>query len=248
MSATAEEPPPGVLVHRPEAAQDIGAVIKGIVADETNRRRWHVLLAVVPWLISFVFGAYALGAGYVMAHRPVPQPRIDLAIYRSDGTLEAPRRFDDLTEDRRLFALRSDLQNFIIAWESYNWRTNQSYYNHVSAMTAGQPLQARYQESWHRPGDPDNRETKYGRETTRDVAMIRSSFVPDAPLTLVARTLVKTVTPTGASCEWWQSNLTFKPDNGTIPQDLKLAYDPTGSIVVSYVSTPADPSAKPFAC
>ncbi len=115
-------------------------------------------------------------------------------------------------------------------------------------MTAGEHLQASYQESWRKRNDPDNREVKYGQDTTRNVAAIITSYVPGSPGALTARFQVKTTTPAGSSCEWWAANLTFKQDNNTIPLDKQLAYDASDVIVSSYFSTPADPAARPWSC
>jgi type IV secretory pathway component VirB8 len=239
---------PDVLVDRPEEAQDIGAIIQTIVDDERTRRRWQTLLTVAPWVISIVFGLFAVGAGVVVARRPIPKPEVDVAIYRSDGTVEAPVERGNLSMDRKRFIIRADLQNFIEAWESYAWRANQAYYNRVSAMTAGETLQTQYQESWRNRNDPNNRDVKYGERVQRDIAAISTSYVPASPGALTSRFLVKTTTPTGASCEWWMGNLTFRQDNNTIPIDRQLAYDPSDVSVVSYFSTPADPAARPFPC
>ena len=173
MSETKEAPATGeapasteatddVLVTRPEPAQDIDAIIRAIARDEQIRRRKQILLSVAPWVMSAIFGMFAIGAGIVVARRPVPVPEMHVAIYRSDGTVEAPVERGNLSANRKAFIIRSDLQNFIVAWESYAWRANQAYYNRVSAMTAGEALQAAYQESWRKPRDPDNREVKYG--------------------------------------------------------------------------------------
>lgn len=240
--------PPEVLVDRPQVAQDIGTIISTIVNDERSRRRWQILQTVAPWVISAVFGLFAVGAGIVVARRPIPMPEVHVAIYRSDGTVEAPVDRNSLSMDRKRFIIRADLQQFINAWESYSWMANQAYYNRVSAMTSGEPLQARYQESWRKNHDPDNREVKYGAQTQRDVAQIITSYVPGSPGALTARLLVKTTTPTGASCEWWAANLTFKQDNNSIPLDKQLAYDASDTIVVSYFSTPADPNSRPIPC
>lgn len=243
MSAPAE-----ALVARPETVQDIGKIIRAIVDDERSRRRWQIMLTVSPWVISVVFGMFAIGAGIVVARRPMPIPEVYVAIYRSDGTVEAPVDRGNLSTDRKKFIIRSDLQSFIVAWESYTWLTNQAYYNRVSAMTAGEHLQAVYQESWRKRSDPENREVKYGQDTTRNVAAISTSFVPGSPFALTARLLIKLTAPTGSTCEWWASSLTFKQDNNTIPIEKQLAYDPSDIVVASYFSTPADPSAKPVAC
>lgn len=247
MSVTMDVPD-DVLVTRPEDAQDIGKIIQTIVDDERSRRRSQIMLSVAPWVISGIFGLFAVGAGIVVARRPVPVPEVQVAIYRSDGTVEAPVARGNLSADRKAFIIRSDLQNFIVAWESYAWRANQSYYNRVSAMTAGEPLQAKYQESWRKRNDPENREVKYGEETTRNVAAISTSYVPGSPFALTARFLVKQTTPTGSACEWWSASLTWRQDNNSIPLDKQLAYDPSDVIVVSYFSTPADPAGKPWGC
>jgi type IV secretory pathway component VirB8 len=242
------EAPDDALVTRPDAAHDIDAIIRTIAADEQSRRRWEILLSAAPWAMSAIFGMFAVGTGIVMAKRPVPVPEMHVAIYRSDGTVEAPVERGNLSADRKAFIIRSDLQNFIVDWESYAWRANQAYYNRVSAMTAGEALQTAYQESWRKPRDPDNRETKYGEHTTRNVAAISTSFVPGSPFALTGRVLVKLTTPTGATCEWWSASLTWRHDNNTIPLDKQLTYDPSDVVVVSYFSTPADPAAKPWAC
>jgi type IV secretory pathway component VirB8 len=245
MSATV---PAEALVDRPEDAQDIAKIIRSIVDGERTRRRWQILLTVAPWLISAVFGLFAVGAGIIVAHRPVPIPRVEVAIYRSDGTVEAPVERGELSMERKAFIVRSDLQQFIVAWESYAWLANQAFYNRVSAMTAGEHLQTAYQESWRKRNDPENREVKYGQDTTRNVVQIITSYVAGSPGALTARFQVKTTTPTGSSCEWWAANLTFKQDNNTIPLDKQLAYDPSDIVVATYFSTPADSAAKPWAC
>jgi type IV secretory pathway component VirB8 len=247
MSDVVEQPE--VLVARPDEAQDINAIIKGIVADETSRRRTQIMLSVAPWAISFVFGMFAIGAGIVVARRPIPTPYRDIAIYRSDGSVEAPVEKGNLSADRKAFIIKSDIQNFIVAWESYAWRANQGFYNRVSAMTAGEPLQTRYQASWRNRNDPDNREVKYGEKTTRDVVQIRTVPVAGSPYAFTSSFLIKLVTPTESTCEWWSvPTLTWKQDNNTIPVDTQLAYDPSDVIVVSYFSTPANPNAKPWPC
>jgi hypothetical protein len=247
MSTTTKEAPAEVLVTRPEPAQEIDKIFRAIAADEQIRRRKQILLSVAPWAISAVFGMFAIGAGVVMAKRPIPVPEVQVAIYRSDGTVEAPVERGNLSADRKAFIIRSDLQNFIVAWESYAWRANNSYYNRVSAMTAGEALQTAYQESWRKHG-PDNRDEKYGESVTRNVAAIQTSYVVGSPFALTGRMLVKLTTPTGSTCEWWSANLTWRPDNNSIPLDKQLAYDPSDTVAVSYFSTPADPAGKPWAC
>jgi type IV secretory pathway component VirB8 len=247
MSATME-PPADVLVTRPEVAQDIDATIRAIVDDERSRRRWQIMLSVAPWVMSGVFGLFAIGAGIIVAKRSVPVPEVQVAIYRSDGTVEAPVERGNLSADRKAFIIRSDLQNFILAWESYAWRANQAYYNRVSAMTSGEHLQAAYQESWSKRNSPENREVKYGENTTRNVAAIATSYVPGSPFALTARFLVKQTTATGAACEWWSASLTWRQDHNIIPLDKQLAYDASDVVVVSYFSTPADPAGKPWGC
>ena len=237
-----------VLVDRPQEAEDIGKIISTIVNDERSRRRWQIMLTVSPWVISAVFGMFAVGAGIVVARRPVPVPRVEIAIERSDGTVEAPVERGNLSADRKKFIVRSDLQNFVVAWESYAWLANQAYYNRVSAMTAGEHIQTAYQESWRKRSDPDNRDVKYGQNVTRNVVAISTSYVPGSPFALTARMLIKLTAQAGSSCEWWAANLTFRQDNNTIPLDKQLAYDPSDVVVASYFSTPADPSARPFPC
>jgi hypothetical protein len=245
MSATV---PTEVLVDRPETAQDIGAIISTIVNDERQRRRMQIFLSVVPWVIAFICALFAVGAGIVVARRPIPESKVYVSIYRSDGTVEAPVERGNLSMDRKQFIIRSDLQQFIVAWESYAWLSNQAFYNRVSAMTAGEHLQTLYQESWRKRNDPENREVKYGQDIQRNVVQIRTSYVPGSPGALTAMFQAKTTTPTGSSCEWWAAKLTFKQDDNTIPIDKQLAYDPSDVIVVSYFATPADTSARPIPC
>ena len=236
-----------VLVDRPEEAQEISAIIQTIVSDERTRRRRQTLLTVAPWAISFVFGMFAIGAGVVVARRPIPKPEMYVSIYRSDGSVEAPVERGQLSMDRKRFIIRADLQQFIIAWEDYAWQANQAYYNHVSVMTTGTSLQGRYQQSWRERGRA-NRDNAYGANVTRNIVQIFTSFVPGAPFALSSRMLIKVTTPTGSTCEWWAGSLTFKQDHNVIPIAEQLAYDASDVIVLTYNSNPADPNAKPFPC
>jgi type IV secretory pathway component VirB8 len=242
-----ESDPP--LLERPEEAIEIDKAMRAIAADEANRRRKARLLTFAPWGISVCCGLFAIGAGIIVARRPIPKPEVHVVFYSLDNPFfQAPVERDVLAVDRKRFMIKSDLQKFVRAWESYNWRGNQEYYDQVSIMTGGQPLQARYQDSWSNTKDPENRERKYGQNITRDVAAIQSDYVPGSPYALSFSVLIRTLTSAGSVCEWWAGNLTFKQDNNSIPLARQLAYDASDVVVITYFSTPADPAAKAKAC
>jgi len=244
----AAEIPAVALVERPGDGDEIRAAIEYVRSEERTRRRLQILMAISPWLVALACAAFAAGQAAIYAKRPVPVPQVDVAIYESDGSLSQPVERGRLSADRRGFIIRSDLANFVKAWESYAWRRNQDYYNRISSMTSGTTLQVAYQKSWSNRNDPGNREVKYGTDKTRDIVQMRLNDTPGSPYAADARMLVKLATPTGAVCEWWSASLTWKQDHDTIPHEVQLAYDPSDIVVVSYFSTPADPAGKPWSC
>jgi hypothetical protein len=169
-------------------------------------------------------------------HRPVAEDRFVIAVVRSDGTWEPPVERSKLPPEERQILLQHSMLRFISSWEGYVFRANQSNYNFISAVTAGEPLRAHYQRRFA-PGAPGNVDEKYGPDAQREVLVAELFPVPGSPFAFDAAMLVRLKRPSAITCQRWVARITYKEDTKhIIPLAVQQVYNPADIIFVSYDS------------